>query len=758
MSFANTLIGIGLSEVFIAGNYVSAPGEKLQIVVDLLASMDSSDFHTGRLCFGVFQLDLKTGELTKRGMRVRLQGQPIRVLMLLLEKPGDVVTRDELRDLLWGDGTVVDFDHGLSTIINKIREKLGDSAENPRFIETIARRGYRFLAPVHRIAEPPSSLSDLEAEIAQATQTVQHGIPRMYRFLIELVAGIALLAVCAVWIFRPPYRPLSIQQVTWSGHIFPGDMMMESFPGLATDGTRIYFDEIRDGRFVLAYSLFNDNETHPLGTNSEIAGPTLIGISANGSQLLVRNHLAPEIEQPLWILTTSGSSARKVPGVLAHDATWMPKGDSILYATGDELWIANLNGSTRKLASLGGRAFWPRWSPDGEVLRFTRIDPRTHTPSLWEIRANGERAVPLLPGWNSVNGECCGNWTPDGHDYLFQAEHSGQNNIWALPESWPLRWFGHHPYQITDGPLSFSSPVVTEDGRRILAIGAHNRGRLYRYDPRQHIVVPFLPELNGATRVSFTPDGKKVAWFNEGILWASRRDGSQRIQLTSVPMHVYMMTWSPDGSQLAFMGKEAGKRWKIYTVSLEGAGATMLLPEDRSEADPSWSPDGRSIAFGRPTAYMTEDASANAISIVDVQTGKVTELPSSKGLFSPRWSPSGQYIAALSLDQRNLIICELAGKQRIEIPTISIDNPVWSADSRWIYYHSFMEPDLPIYRLDWRTGKQEKIFRLSDIQIYDAADYSFQGVASDGSPIVAVNLWSADVYQITWKNRQRPSK
>src|SRR5579862_5568651 len=100
-----------------------------------------------RLRFGVFEVDLRAGELTKRGLRVRLQEQPFRVLATLLERPGSVVTRDELRQKLWSQ-TVVDFDHGINKAINKIREALGDSAENPRFVETVARRGYRFLAEV----------------------------------------------------------------------------------------------------------------------------------------------------------------------------------------------------------------------------------------------------------------------------------------------------------------------------------------------------------------------------------------------------------------------------------------------------------------------------------------------------------------------------------------------------------------------------------------------------------------------------------
>src|SRR6266853_1244811 len=116
---------------------------------------------SGRLRFGVFEVDLRAGELTKRGLRIRLQEQPFQVLAMLLEKPGELVTREELQKKLWGQ-TVVDFDHGLNKAINKIREALGDSAENPRFVETVARRGYRFLADVTPIATAADRRPDPE--------------------------------------------------------------------------------------------------------------------------------------------------------------------------------------------------------------------------------------------------------------------------------------------------------------------------------------------------------------------------------------------------------------------------------------------------------------------------------------------------------------------------------------------------------------------------------------------------------------------
>src|SRR5262245_4034679 len=139
-----------------------------------------ADHASRRVSFGVFDLDIGTGELRKHGLRVRLQRQPFEVLALLIERAGDVVTREELQQKLWPANTFVDFDHGLNKAINKIREALGDSAEAPRFVETVARRGYRFLADV-KISSPvpvaaPELVGTLEALPAEAsTPSVEIG-------------------------------------------------------------------------------------------------------------------------------------------------------------------------------------------------------------------------------------------------------------------------------------------------------------------------------------------------------------------------------------------------------------------------------------------------------------------------------------------------------------------------------------------------------------------------------------------------------
>ena len=128
--------------------------------------MQQAELSVRHLKFGVFEVDLRTGELTKHGRRVRLQDQPFQLLAMLLEKPGTLVTREELHVKLWPE-TTVDFDHGLNKAISKIREALGDSAENPRFIETVARRGYRFLADVTVVGAAQTEITVVDAAPAK---------------------------------------------------------------------------------------------------------------------------------------------------------------------------------------------------------------------------------------------------------------------------------------------------------------------------------------------------------------------------------------------------------------------------------------------------------------------------------------------------------------------------------------------------------------------------------------------------------------
>ncbi len=351
-----------------------------------------------------------------------------------------------------------------------------------------------------------------------------------------------------------------------------------------------------------------DGESFSLLTPGEITRPALADISPDGSKLLVEDHSSSQVERPLWIVPSSGGAAQLVTNVLAHDAAWMPDGQSILYASGRELWVLRDDGQTAaKFASVPGRAFWMRWSPDGTRLRFTLLEPATRTTSIWELSVDGRNLKPILSGWNKPPAECCGSWMPDGRSYVFQAGSEGASNIWMLPQRrswWDPRSL--KPIQLTAGPLKYLAPVPARHGNRLFVIGARTQRQLCRFDAQSHRFVRFLPELSTAGRTTFSADGTRVAWVSlkDGSLWQSRIDGSQRLRLTSGQMQVFMMSWSPDGKQLALMGKKPGAPWKTFLLPTEGGDLQTLIKDGHSEADPGWSPDGNSLVFGRSPEYM----------------------------------------------------------------------------------------------------------------------------------------------------------
>lgn len=716
-----------------------------------------------RFRFGLFEADADSGELRRAGVRIRLQAQPFRLLICLLERPGEVVSRDEIQQRLWGNDTIVDFDHSLGTAINKLREALGDSAENPRFIETLARRGYRFLAPVtvadeehaERLAPVPLPAPDSSQASPQEGPHAAHFAPRRTWLSIAILSVVAVLLIAAAFLAGSLLRPSRTEpplmsQLTFSGRVSPADPLFESFPGTATDGSRIYFPQIEDGRGVLAQALIADGETSTLPLPDELAAPSLGDISPDGSRLLLRNHLATAPEQALWIVSTTGETARKIPGLLAHDATWMPDGQHILYATGDDLYIARENGAeTHKFATLPGRAFWLRWSPDGARLRLTLLNSETHTTALWQLNSNGGDAHLLRLGdWSDAPpAECCGSWTQDGRYYVFQSSRGASSNIWAMPEHSGL--FGRSALvPITNGPVDYQAPITERGGNRTFFIGVDTQSVLLRYDSAARIFVPFGAGLSNARRTEFSRNGEWVAWIRQDdrSLWRSRPNGSALLQLTARPMQVFMMHWSPDGHQLVMMGRQPGKSWKIYTMDTDGGHLQEVLDESRSEADPDWSPDSRRLVFGRLPDLMAEASQPKAIYIVDLATKAMTRLPGSEGLFSPRWSADGKYIAALSIDQKRLMLFDTATKTWRLLAEQNIADPVWSHDGSAIYFHDFVQADQPIYKVVIKTGQVERVADLHDLRSANIVDYRFAGLAPGDIPLVSARMSAANIY------------
>ncbi len=754
-----------------------------------------------RIAFGVFEVDLQTGEVWKAGFRVRLAGQPFKVLVVLLERPGEVVTREELLARVWGSNTNVDFEQAISGTIKKIREALGDSADNPRFIETLTKRGYRFIAPItyahpnqteglkdKPVADIPGSAPVLGSPTAvlsgsmqlttlahKTSSTVPTNTPataltvapeegrrqeqaapsigarlRPYgwslrEILLAVTVIVLLIASLPQWFGRrqTDSSPRRLSPVTHDVPLSIGPPNVESFLTLAQDGDRILTSVLVNGRSRLSAIVASTGEVQRITMPDEIASGSLADITRDGSRLLVRSNLSSASEQPLWIVPSAGGSGQRVASVLAHDATWMPDGVSILYASENELSVIRQEDDVSvPYAKLGGRAFWLRWSPDGKLLRFTLMNPVTHATSLWELSSRDRLPRPVQNADAEHLAACCGVWTADGSAYVFQAN----DNLWELTGSGRRSKLS----QLTNGPLHFLSPVASRNGSRIFFVGSELPSGLQRFDEKRHYFQAAPSFLANANRIEYSRDGVWVAWTDVyEKLWRARAvDGSDKVQLTSEGTEVFLAHWSPDGKRLAIMAREHGGLWQTYLVDAAGGRPEALLTETRNSADPGWAPDGRNLVYGREPDLMGKESGPRNLQILDLVTHQTEIIPNSEGLFSPRWSPDGAWIVALSLDQKTLMLYDVQLRKWRQLAATSAADPVWSSDSKAIYVHAFLADREPILKVSVPDGIIQIVADLGNFHDKEAVNYFFGGLTPANEPLVQPRIGTGNLYTL----------
>ncbi len=636
----------------------------------------------------------------------------------------------------------------LEGIINKALEKERDlRAQSAAEVRSDLKRLKRDLN-LDRLTAATASFSTATAPVSGAmrrasTPATGVGITAAQRrrwlgFGALILAGLAVLAFVMRPVLPPP-RVVSSLQVTTDG---------QEKSGAATDGARLYFSE---GGQIFQVSTAG-GEIVPIHESVDDIFP--VDISRDRSRLLVLNKSFVPEGNAAWILPVLGGAARRLANVVATDASWSSDGDRLAYTSGKEVYVANGDGAEpRRLVTADGTASWPRWSPDGSRLRFTVNG--ANGSAIWEVASDGTRLHALLTGWNNPPAECCGSWTPDGKYFVFQSSRGGVADIWAMREAGSLvRRVNHQPVQLTSGPTSTFAPLPSTDGNQLFVRTIQPRGQLVRFDAKSGEVRPLFPGappgIQG-TGVDFSRDGKWIAYMSypEGSLWRSRPDGSERSQLTYPPLLAYMPRWSPDGSQIAFMGQMPGKPWQLYIVSAQGGSAQQLIPEQRDQADPTWSPDGKSLAFGGQAVSEKDAASVNAIRLLDVRTRSVTVVPGSQGLWSPRWSPAGDRLAAMSNDGNELFVYSFSTRTWTKVAKASIGYPTWSHNGDSIFFLNHLAGGDQVFRVSVTSHKLEEV---ADLKNFHGAPFLIGywfGLAPDDSPLLIRDAGIWDFHALT---------
>jgi len=558
----------------------------------------------------------------------------------------------------------------------------------------------------------------------------------------------AVAVIAAVYFLRPsPSPPAVVGSVQITNDGFPKR-------SLATDGSRLYFSEYAGGHSVLREVSTSGGDTAPL--QSPLATADIYDFSLRNSQLLVRGSAeGSETESPVWIVPVPAGSPRRVGEILAHAAAWTPDSQHILYANGSHLYLCNSDGTeSREFAPTNGIPFDLRFAPDGERVRFSVRDTSQHSVGLWEgegeVTAQGHGLHPLLPDWNRPPQEAAGSWTPDGRYFLFDSARNNAQDIWALREG--ASWFrkgANLPTQLTFGPLLFTNPTPSTDGTKLFVIGQQRRFDLIRFAGQSGQSSIYVPGVS-AGEADIATDGQTMVYVThpEGALWRSKLDGSARAQLTFAPMQVHMPRWSPDGKQIVFMASVPGHPWKIYLLSAEGGTPRELNGDNHNQGDPTWTPDGSSIAFAGMPWFDYAAAPKPNIHILNLRTGEVAAVPGSEGLFSPRCSPDGRYIAALSSDSTKLLLYDFARKTWLPLATSKFGYENWSHDGSYIYAEDYPDKVDDIVRIHVPDGKLERLFSLKDVpRGFDPWEF-WVGLAPGDSVLLMRDRSTQEIYSL----------
>ncbi len=655
--------------------------------------------------FGVFDLDPKTCVLRKNSRPLKLQPQPAKVLALLVARPNQLVSREELRQRIWGNDLYGDFEHALNVCISQLRAVLDDDAESPRYIETLPRRGYLFVAPVEEVGLPGVSGTKQVAPTVQSlaasgelglSAQISPAARSKEKLLGWGVAALAVVGCCLAAGYLlgnrriPTVSPPSFTRLTYQRGII--------YSARFAPDNQIVYDASWDNKPI---RIFSTRAGLPQPMPLDLASAHLLGVSATGELALTLNGF-PEF-YPVFL---GGALARApmaggAPRQILEDVRWADWDRH-----GDLAVVHHSNGRSRLEYPVGSvlyeNAGWIsdiRFSSRNDHIAF--VDHAIWAEdrgSIAVVDLKSQRKKILSTGWESARGLA---WSASGEEIWFTAAKSGERrDLFAVDLHGRQRTLLQIPGGIT---LHDISP----DGRALLTVDNERIGTM-AFSPAGE---RDLSWLDITYPLAISPDGKKVLLEDQSAqagsdYWVGLRgmDGSPPIRLGEG----WGGGFSPDGKWTATSISSIPESTFLLPI---GAGERKELthPGINTYSYATWfMPDGRSVLFAG-----IESGHLPRMYVHSIQGGRARPL-TPEGILGRFPSPDGRYLVAQQVGQTHVIYDIQRGESRaIPGTTWQLWPAGWSPDSRYLYLYTRTGPPSQIWRLEISSGQEKLVKQLT---------------------------------------------
>ena len=683
--------------------------------------------------FDRYEVDLRSGELRKEGQKIRLQPQPFQLLALLLRNEGRVVCREDIRRELWTGNTFVDFDKGLAAAVNKIREALCDSADDPKFVETLPKRGYRFIGEIVQPARDPQHRSAKRVSAFPGTSEILLSVDTRTRrlavrhsvifFVVALLSGAVLFLIFGNLHRVAPQKQRALTRLTF-------DKGLQFGATWSPDGRLIAYSSDRAGKFDIWVQQVSGGD--PIQITKGPGHKWQPDWSPDGKYIAYRSE---DGNGGLFVIPAPGGTglARKIVSNGFYPR-WSPDSTQILFQTTagageNQFYIVSIDGSApREVRTKFSEHPFPArsaaWYPDGKRISIWVMGDEP-VPTFWTVPVTGGEGVKSeidpriirqltdvsVSSNDQVDRDAKFSWMPSGKEIIFERTFRGVRNLWKMSVN-PRTLKAHTIERLTLGSGLDTDFALSADGKRVAFTAESERVQawIFPFDGKRGRLTGAGTAVTSAGEEAWAPnlsrDGKKLVFLAlRAGKWElreqSRTDGDATVVADGSNSERWSGVWSPDGKRLAYVrAKEGIDGNQLVIWSADDRSEQPLTPlTDRHMELTDWSSDGKQLLLSQVIGDVASSQilTLSADQLPNSETRpRVIAAKNAHYLWQPHFSPDGQWVAFLdqsshfSRFESVLYITRATGGPWIRVTggNFWVDKPRWAPDGKIIYFLS----------------------------------------------------------------------